>query len=199
MLVPELGLFLLNIPKCGSSTVKRCLEYRMLGAKIPNYKNQYIDHLSLSEMAHSAYSEGFNINTLRVVGLVRNPLERYLSALNFVFAQERQYTLDQCVNLSFLKTYRGETFYRYDILFRPMFDFLDTEVSYLDLYRFEDMASAVQSFGYFGPIPHIQKSTQRFSLSDIEMYIEPIKSFYKNDLVLYENTPTRSKEKSHVC
>lgn len=131
--------------------------------------------------------------------MVRNPVERYLSALNFVFAREQHYPLSKCVELSFCREFGGKTFYRHDILFRPMSEFLDTEVACLDLYRFEDMASAVQSFGYFGPIPNLQKSTQRFSLSDINPYMKLVETFYKEDFMLYKNTASRCKEKSHVC
>jgi hypothetical protein len=199
MLVPELGLFLLNTPKCGSSTVKRCLEYRMSRLRLPSSKTKYIDHLPLSEMAQAARDESLDIDSLRVVGLVRSPVERYLSALNFVFGQEQHYPLERCVELSFCREFGCETFYRYDILFRPTHEFLDLEVACLDLYKFEDMAAAIQSFGYFGPIPHLQKSTQRFSLSDIKPYMEAIETFYKEDFMLYENTDSRPKENVNVC
>ena len=197
MLVPDLNMVLLNIPKCGSSTVRRCLENHIQKHKMIAQNANFLDHLSLSEMALKLETLGFNIQKLRIIGIVRNPLDRYLSALNYAFGDKYSCSLAECVDMTLTKD-SGDK-YSFRMYFRTMSSFLNSSVKNLKLFRFEDISAAVKSFGHTGSVPHLNKSRKRFNIAELKPYIKDIQSFYCNDFNLYENTPCVEKGPAHVC
>lgn len=188
MLVPELGVALLNIPKCGSSTLRQCLKFHIERKKATPFKNPYINHLTLSELKKAALKDGFDINSMKIVTVVRNPIDRFLSGLNYYFADRYSHSLDKCVSLALENNHHREY-----IAFRPMTFFVDTDLEGLKIFPFEKITEAARSFGYSGIIPYLNKSRKRFSKDQLEPYMENISSFYKDDFNVY-NTVSAAKE-----
>lgn len=192
MLVPELGVALLNIPKCGSSTVRQCLQFHAERKKVVPIQSHYINHLTLTELKEAAQQDGFKIDNMKVVAVVRNPIDRFLSWLNFMFADRFSYSLTDCVALAFGDKCNGKK-----ENLRPMTDYLNGDMKSLKLFSFENIGEAVRSFGYFGTVPQLNKSRKRFSKEQLEPYIENISSFYEDDFKVY-TTVSAAKEMNHV-
>ena len=199
MLVPELNMALLNIPKCGSSTVRKCLENHAQKRKMVPQSINLIDHLSISEMSLKVKSAGLDIQNLRVVGIIRKPIERYLSALNYAFSDKYSRSLKEYVGMTLTDRGKEGDKYTYKTYFRTMSSFLDLSIKNLALYRFEDLQEAVASFGYTGFVPHLNKSRKRFSMEQLDPYMEDILSFYEDDIKLYNSTPLRAKQETTLC
>lgn len=192
MLVPELGVALLNIPKCGSSTVRQCLNFHAERKKATPIKNPYINHLTLSELKKAALKDEFNIDSMKIVTVVRNPIDRFLSGLNYYFADRYSHSLDKCVSLALKNNHNREY-----IAFRPMTFFVDADIKGLEIFPFEKITEAARSFGYSGTIPYLNKSRKRFSKKQLEPYIENISSFYEDDFKIY-NMALAKKEIEYV-
>jgi len=192
MFVPELGVALLNIPKCGSSTVRQCLQFHVERQKVTPVQGQYVNHLTLSELKETAQQDGFNIDNMRVVAVVRNPIDRLLSNLNFLFADRFSYSLDKCMSLALSDDLSDE-----HRNLRPMSSFLDADIKGLELFPFEKIIDAVRSFGYSGIVPCLNKSRKRFSVEQLELYIDDISSFYRDDFKIY-NVALAKKEIEYV-
>jgi len=193
MVVPELGLALLNIPKCGSSSLRQCLQFHADRKKATPVEGQYINHLTLSELKETAQRDGFNIDDMRIIAVVRNPIDRLLSNLNFLFADRFSHNLDRCVSLALSDDIGRE----YKTLTR-MSSFLDAGMKGLELFPFEKITVAVRSFGYFGAVPCLNKSRKRFSVEQLKPYMNDILSFYEDDIEIYNTVVADAKECQNV-
>ena len=170
---------LLNIPKCGSSTVRKCLENHAQKRKMVPQSINLIDHLSISEMSLKVKSAGLDIQNLRVVGIIRKPIERYLSALNYAFSDKYSRSLKEYVGMTLTDRGKEGDKYTYKTYFRTM-----------------------SSFVFQNSIPILcvlNKSRKRFSMEQLDPYMEDILSFYEDDIKLYNSTPLRAKQETTLC
>lgn len=189
MFSPDLKVALLNIPKCGSCTIRMCLCFHAERKKATLNTMPYELHLSLLEIKEAMQKDGFDINGMRVVGVVRNPMERFLSGLNFLFADRYSHSLDKCVSLALKGSFSEEY-----IVFRTVKSFLNADIQGLELFSFEKITDAARSFGYSGLVPHVNRSRKRFSMEQLRPYMDDISSFYEDDIKIYGDVVANSKE-----
>lgn len=194
MFSPDLKVALLNIPKCGSCTVRQCLRFHAERKKATLNGVPYELHLALSEIKESAQKDGFKIDDMQVIAIVRNPIDRFLSGLNYLFSDRYSHSLDKCVSLA-LKNNHNEEY----LVFRPMSFFLDTDIKGLKLFPFEKITEAVRSFGYVGIVPHINKSRKRFLKEQLEPYMKDILSYYKDDIKIYNTVLAVKESEYELC
>lgn len=144
MYIESLKIYVVNLPKCGSTSMKAAIEAAHGKCRLPG-------HLRLSRAA-AHINERFT-----AVALIRDPVERFASACNFRFADAPHVTLDDAMRQGLR---HGET-----VIFKPQSVFLDSDVP-VRLWRFEEMNAALASLGC-SPAPHANKSLRRWSADDI--------------------------------
>lgn len=194
MLVPELGVALLNIPKCGSSTVRQCLQLHSERKQVSCIQGDYNNHLTLSEIKETAQKDGIDLNQLRIVGIVRNPIDRYLSNLNYTFSGKYGCGLEDFIDMTLCDDFLAQESKFMNANFRRMMTFLDCKLENLQLYPFEYLEHSVRSFGYIGQIPRLNKSRVRFTFDHLKPFTDRVKSFYKDDFEIYNRIAASVKE-----
>lgn len=121
--IPHLNTILLQIPKSGSSSLVKAAS--MLGPMT------HIGHLRAS---------AYGIPASRIIAVVRDPVSRLVSALNYYYTPQ---PVDDMLR-HVLKYRIGQ------VAFKPQEWFMDIPC---DVYPIERMSDALASIGYFGDVP----------------------------------------------
>ena len=128
---------------------------------------------------------------LKYAALVRDPVDRLLSAVNFSCQNEDH--VDQAfsnlLNEGYSTAIIAPTcFEELGYVYAPQTAYLDADVEY-DLYRFEDMPQFYASFGVNEAPPHVNKSSKQFDMDYLKAHplFEDIMQVYKKDVGLYKS------------
>lgn len=139
MYLQEIGLFIVEIPKCGTNTLK---------ALESIYTTSLPGHIPVS-VAKKTLGHDFDS-----LALIRDPWERFTSALNYVYGDE--IALEDAMNGAL----RHDT-----IVLKPQISFIDETTR---LFPFEALPEVVRALGYEGKTPHENASRKRWSVRDIQ-------------------------------
>lgn len=158
MFIPETRALVLQIPKCASNTLTAGIERRYGKCKLPG-------HMRLSEMVRQARLRGFRAG--EAVAVIRDPLDRFLSALNHVYG-DSAIELDDALNGALRNTRT--------ITFKPQSWFVDCDWP-IRLFAFEDIGGALAHIGYEGEPLHRNRSVKRWTLADLDYRMDEISGF----------------------
>lgn len=137
----SLDTAILQVPKCGSTTIRAAMEAVHGKGQLPGH--------------HPASEHWECFTPERVIAFVRDPLERFVSQVNFNFAPHCEKTdLVKALDLCFKQQHTH---------------IMRRQVSYIDgaceLHRFEDMDKVLQSFGC-APGAHENKGRKTWTLQN---------------------------------
>lgn len=163
MYIRQTQTCVLQIPKCGTHTLKRAM-CEVYG------KTTHGGHVKLSTMIRN------NRDAKEAVAIIRDPLERFVSSLNYDLGDTNT-PLEQAMKMAF-RTPRKAVY--------------TTQQSYLDvdfpvvLFPFERIGDALQYLGYEGEPIHANKGNGKWSLHDLEPWLPQIEAFISEDYPLRE-------------
>lgn len=160
MFIPGKDICVLEIPKTGTNTVRTILEELTGRRFLPG-------HLTAEQVVRTIG------RTPEFWALIRDPWDRFRSAMNFVYG-DTGIALDDAMN----GAARHGT-----IVFKAQADFVTDATR---LWRFEDMPKMLAALGYTGPIPRRNASVRRWDMSEIRAHpmAEAIMERYAPDFEL---------------
>lgn len=171
MYLPEINTVVLEIPKCGSRTLWYSL------------KRMY----TTSDEGHKLSEDIVRPNS-RVVGIIRDPVDRFVSSVNYRYKDSRK-EIDVAADIDYMLRERP---YK---VFWPQHWFTENcpEDCELDLYPFHMLYEALQSLGYNDEFIHKNKGDYRISREKIlkEKRIDDIWDYYKKDFELWHSVKDR--------
>jgi len=130
----------------------------------------------IKKIVHSKYGKSIS-NKCKFVAHIREPIDRYVSALNHRFGEDN-ISLDKAIDKSFITIA--------DIVFIPQIYWLDC--MYLKQELFLSQINLLRHIGFKGEVPHLNKSVPKFSIGQIKnhKYYPLIKEKYKLYYRLYK-------------
>lgn len=140
MYIPAIGLFIVDIPKNGSSTIRKAVT-------AAHDQTTFHGHIPVSIARQE-------LGDVDAWALIRDPVERFTSAINFVYGKGDIH-FDDAMNGAL----RHST-----VVLKPQADFIDAETL---LFPFEQMEAMLRLIGVQGPLPHENQSQKRWSVSDV--------------------------------
>lgn len=183
MILPDRKLIVLEIPKTGSRSVVWALKR--------NNKNIfYGGHAKLSKLLQRIEENKDNPWEYKAIGVVREPLERLVSGLNYESTKGSKFVLQQRLQ----RILDGKQ----DPVYSRQSDFVDVPDFPVDLYPLYQIDKVLSIVGYDSPV-HENKSVKRFTQQDIidcPLY-EDLMNYYQPDFDLYEQV-TRHSSRSEV-
>jgi len=164
MLIPSRRLFFIEIPKTGTTSVKKALAARYEGVAQKG-------HLPLSALLNWCEKSG-EPKPIEAVALIRCPIERFVSAINYDFGDTKE-PLEQAVRRA-LKEQRSQ-------VYRLQSSYVDSTEIPVTLFAFEDMGLALQYMGCDTVAPHENKGPARWNWQDLKPWHEEIEQFVADD------------------
>lgn len=138
MFAPHLGVFVVNVPKCGSQTLDMVIE--RIGGCVPGH---------IPAAAAKAI-----VGPCETWALIREPWDRFTSAMNFVYG-DKDISLEDAMNGAL----RHNT-----AVMLPQAHFIDSATR---LFPFEALPVVIRALGYTGEAPHENASVRRWTVADI--------------------------------
>lgn len=138
MYIPALGIFIVDVPKNGSSSLSRSILSTYPDAALPG-------HIPVSD-ARAV------LGNVEAWALIRDPLDRFVSSLNFVYGRSDIH-IDDAMNGAL----RHQT-----VVMQPQARFVDPETR---LFPFEALRAVLAALGC--PETHENASTRRWTAGDI--------------------------------
>ena len=171
MFFPNQGLLILEVPKCGSRTL-------VLACKKEFGENHFAGHHSIREVTKRIDREVKKRRNLRwsvdkVVRIIREPHERFVSAINYSYKSKRQ-SLDSSIDMMLSGKPRALTStqaYWVDVKDVPLYTF-----------KIGEMDKALEFLGCHLTDLHENKSEPVYT-------VDEIKSHPKYDLILERYKP----------
>lgn len=154
------------VPKTGTNSIKAALEERHGKRPLPG-------HLTASEQERHCYDREMPVD--EVWGLVREPIERFLSGANFRYAKSDMTVddmLDQALKTPPVAVHQRQTFYWDGEKPTRMFPF----------HRINDMLAELGC----GPAPIKNVSRKKWTVRDISHRLEEVRAFLEPDFALWE-------------
>lgn len=125
----------------------------------------------------------------KYVAVVRNPIDRLLSAINFACLNKEH--VDQAFNKLLKEGYSTEIiaptcFEELEYVYAPQTAYLDADVDY-KLYNFDDMNAFYMSCGITKTPSHNNKSSKQFDMSYLKSHplFDDVMQVYQADVELY--------------
>jgi hypothetical protein len=143
MYIPDLNLFLVNVPKCGTNTLDMAVR-SLYGECLPG-------HVPVT-VARQILGHDFT-----AWALIRDPWERFASAMNFIYGDTDTH-LDDAMNGAL----RHQT-----IVMKSQAYFVDEATR---LFPFEALPEVLRLVGYFEEIPHENRSFKRWTTKEIRAH-----------------------------
>ena len=150
----------INIPKNASKTLEEAVERSYPGDPFGHVffrghkRASRVKQLVASKHGkQKAYSMTF-------VALIRDPVERYVSALNHRWASTHDISLDQAMDKSFIAAE--------DFVFSTQAYWLDCDTSQQRLFHFKDIHRVLELIGFHGVASLRNESVKRWTVSDVE-------------------------------
>ena len=155
MLVRSLGLFVVEIPKNGSTAIKEAIEAQYGKVSLPG-------HLTISQMAAHAGEHP-------AAAVWRDPIDRFVSAMNFTYGDTPGVTLQDAFN--------GWWRHRRRVVFQPQSEFLDGPCV-----LFRSVGELLDTLGCETVTRN--QSVKRWTREEITSHpgIEAVLQFYADDL-----------------
>jgi len=154
MYIPERRIAIIQITKCGSQSLREVIDGHF--GKCP-----HPGHLTEQQMVEQCKRFGQELD--EVWALIRDPFERFMSGLNFVYG-DTDVTLAQAMQ----EILSGHARKSGKIVFTPQVDFLNGGKP-KRLWRFEDMDDMLDELGVAGRI-HKNKSKKRWYPSNVKRW-----------------------------
>lgn len=172
----DMDTLFIEIPRTGMRSLERALR----GVS----RVSHVGHYTVQRFLKDVKTPPSNY-----VALVRNPIDRLLSAINFACLNKDQ--VDQAFNKLLKEGYSTEViapkcFEDLEYVYAPQTAYLDADVEY-KLYRFEDMDTFYTSCGINKTPPHDNKSSKQFDMGYLKTHplFEDVMQVYQADVELY--------------
>ena len=169
MYFPSAKLVILEVPKCGSRTLVRA-------GKQAYGENYFAGHLTLrkilTRITDYSHERRLNWEVDKVIRIVREPLDRFVSGLNYE-AQNKPFSLDYLIDRQF--DGKSNTIYNLQGTWCPE----DHEL--VTTYPIHRMSDALADMGYEGGAPWENRSRSIFCKKDVMKHKR-----YKEILQKYE-------------
>lgn len=160
MFVAPLNLFVVQIPKTGTRTLHEAVRRQHGDDAIV-----FSEHDSILRMFEKASEKGLMPDgPPDVMAVVREPVSRFISALNHSFGEfsDEEVSLDDAISRAFDS--------RRNRVFRAQCGYIDTEECNLQLIPFDHFDAALERVGYRGPSFNDSASIKRWRADDIKKH-----------------------------
>lgn len=177
MYFPKTGLLIIEVPKCGSRTlVKAC--------KKEYGENFFAGHISIVETKRriakaTKFRHNLNWTIDRAVRIIREPHERFVSAINYSYASKKL-DLDKSINM--MLGGMPKTLTSTQVIW------VDDKTVPLKTFRIDEMDKALEHLGCKSVDMWENKSEPVFTIQDIKSHdkYDLICEKYKEDFKLWE-------------
>ena len=177
MYATDIDTLFIEIPRTGM----RSLEFALRGV----YRVSHVGHYTVQRFLDCVKAPPTNY-----VAVIRDPLDRLLSAVNFSCNTKEQ--VDQAFSKLLINGYSTEIIApsssdELEYVYAPQTAYLNADVNYR-LYRFDDMMGFYNSCGIGKSPPHKNISKKWFSLEALQSHhlFSEIMQVYKKDVDLYK-------------
>jgi|14_taG_2_1085336.scaffolds.fasta_scaffold28988_2 hypothetical protein len=182
----DIDTLFIEIPRTGMRSLERALQGFSRVSHVGHYTTQRF--LKDVKKPPSKY-----------VAVVRNPIDRLLSAINFSCRNKNH--VDQAFSKLLKEGYSTEIiaptcFEDLEYVYAPQTAYLDANVDY-KLHRFDDMNAFYTSCGINKTPPHDNKSSKQFDMDYLKTHplFEDVMQVYQADVELYNKlTPSHKGE-----
>jgi len=182
MFIPEKNIYLLEIPKCGSRILVKAADLTYKNNTYRGHKDRNTGLVHLDKLGL------INRDTV-VVAVIRNPIDRFLSGLNYLCNRDPRYTLDKALVDLTVTGHRQQMVFRTQSSFLTPHDFKGITTR---LCHFSQLQEVCRLLGYTGEPLHENKSPKKYTLLDIRHYIDHLNEHYQDDILL--NAPFKHLE-----
>ena len=169
MYLPQLDLIVMEVPKTGTRTLVKA-------AKLADRTIECYGHRQHSYIIDWIDKRYRKVPQTRTIAVYRDPVERFLSGLNFLNKKTTAYDPDMA-----MANIRGH-YSKIETVFKPQSYYLDTSFV-VDLYGMTQHQEIIKMIGVEEHI-HENKSKPLYSMDDLKPYIPDIQDFYEQDYQL---------------
>jgi hypothetical protein len=172
MYLPQRHLIVLETPKCGSRTLVQAAKNQYGSVLCPGHKS-----LSYTLDWLDRKNKAVKVN---ISGVYRDPVERFLSSLNYTANRDPKCGIDHAVMELQKEDHRRDTVYRSQSYY---WDFKNITYKYetpfiVDISRVEEL---LKHMGYEGPELFCNRSNKLYGYQDIKNLVSLIEKTYSRD------------------